>query len=163
MISKVLVPGTFDPITLGHVDVITRASHLFPEVVVGVAASSNKGGGPLFSLDERVELAESVTSGIPGVEVLPFDELLVDFASSIGAEAIVKGLRATTDFEYEFQMAMLNYQLASELETVFVMSSPAYMYVSSSAAKEVARLGGSVAGLVPETVEAALRARYGLK
>lgn len=159
---KVLVPGTFDPITSGHLDVIRRASQLFDEVVVGVAASKNKGGGPLFTLEERVGLARAVTSELPNVSVQPFSVLLVDFARSIGATAVVKGLRATTDFEYEFQMAMLNYQLESELETLFVMSSPAYMYVSSSIVKEVASLGGEVSGLVPQQVEEALRAKYGL-
>lgn len=159
---KALVPGTFDPITLGHLDVIKRASQKFDEVVVGVAASANKrGGGTLFSLDERVQLACEVVSDLPNVEILPFDNLLVDFASSIGATAIVKGLRATTDFEYEFQMAMLNFRLAPELETFFVMSSPDYMYVSSSVAKELASMHGSTEGLVPPLVGKALAERLG--
>lgn len=158
---KVLIPGTFDPVTLGHLDVIRRSSQLFDEVVVGVAASKNKGAGPLFTLDERVSLVQQATSGLDNVSVQPFDVLLVDFAAAIGATAVVKGLRATTDFEYEFQMAMLNYQLAPDLETLFVMSSPDYMYVSSSVAKEVASLGGKIAGLVPAPVEKALRAKYG--
>ena len=158
---RVLVPGTFDPITLGHLDVIRRASQMFDEVVVGVAASKNKGGGPLFTLDERVDLAREVTSGIENVSIESFDSLLVDFARSIGAAAIVKGLRATTDFEYEFQMATLNYQLDPDLETMFVMSSPSHMYVSSSVAKEVASLGGAVDNLVPPVVEAALREKFG--
>lgn len=158
---KVLVPGTFDPITSGHLDVIRRASQLFDEVVVGVAASKNKGGGPLFTLEERVTLARAVTADLPNVEIESFSNLLVDFAKQIGATAIVKGLRATTDFEYEFQMAMLNYQLEPSLETVFVMSSPAYMYVSSSIVKEVASLGGKIEGLVPGEVEKALCAKYG--
>lgn len=156
---KVLVPGTFDPITLGHLDVIRRASQMFDEVVVGVAASMKKRGGTLFTLDERVELARAVTSEFGNVEVVSFDNLLVDFATSIGASAIVKGLRATTDFEYEFQMAMLNYRLAPELETFFVMSSPDYMYVSSSIAKELASLRGSTEGLVPPVVGRALAER----
>ena len=159
---RVLVPGTFDPITLGHLDVIRRASQMFDEVVVGVAASKNKGGGPLFTLDERVDLAREVTSGIENVSIESFDSLLVDFARSIGAAAIVKGLRATTDFEYEFQMAALNYQLDPDLETMFVMSSPSHMYVSSSVAKEVASLGGAVDNLVPPVVEAALRKKFGM-
>ena len=158
---KVLVPGTFDPMTLGHLDVIRRASQLFDEVIVGVAASRTKGAGPLFSPAERVELAMQTTAGMANVSVLQFDCLLVDFAAELGVSAVVKGLRATTDFEYEFQMAMLNYQLAPQLETVFVMSSPDYMYVSSSVAKEVASLGGRVDGLVPAPVESALRAKYG--
>lgn len=117
---KSLVPGTFDPITFGHLDVIRRASRMSDEVVVGIAASTNKRGGTLFTLDERVELARAVTAEFDNVEVVPFENLLVDFATSIGVTAIVKGLRATTDFEYEFQMAMLNYRLAPELETLFV-------------------------------------------
>lgn len=158
---KVLVPGTFDPITLGHLDVIKRSSQLFDAVVVGVAASEKKNGsGPLFSLDERVALAREATSDLGNVEVLPFDNLLVDFAQSISATAVVKGLRATTDFEYEFQMAMLNYQLAPSLETLFVMSGPSYMYVSSSIAKEVASLGGSVESLVPAVVRDALEEKF---
>ena len=149
---RVLVPGTFDPITLGHLDVIRRASDMFDEVIVGVAASTGKRGGTLFTLEERVELAR---------EVMGFDNLLVDFASSIGVTAVVKGLRATTDFEYEFQMAMLNFRLAPELETFFVMSSPDYMYVSSSIAKELASLHGSTEGIVPPVVGQALANRLG--
>lgn len=158
---KVLVPGTFDPITLGHLDVIRRSSQLFDAVVVGVAASKNKGAGPLFTLEERVDLAREVTSELGNVEVVSFDNLLVDFATSIGVTAIVKGLRATTDFEYEFQMAMLNYRLKPALETLFVMSSPDYMYVSSSIAKELASLGGDTTGIVPACVEEALHEKLG--
>lgn len=158
---KVLVPGTFDPITLGHLDVIKRSSQLFDAVVVGVAASRNKGAGPLFTLEERVALAREVTSDLDNVEVMSFDNLLVDFASSIGVTAIVKGLRATTDFEYEFQMAMLNYRLKPALETLFVMSSPDFMYVSSSIAKELASLGGDTTGVVPARVEKALHEKLG--
>lgn len=121
---KVLVPGTFDPITYGHLDVIRRSSQLFDQVVVGVAASENKGKGPLFTLEERVGLAREATRELANVEIRQFSTLLVSFAREIGATAIVKGLRATTDFEYEFQMAMLNYHLDSSLETLFVMSSP---------------------------------------
>ena len=158
---KVLVPGTFDPITLGHLDVIRRSSQLFDAVVVGVAASKNKGAGPLFTLEVRVALAREVTSELGNVEVVSFDNLLVDFATSIGVTAIVKGLRATTDFEYEFQMAMLNYRLKPALETLFVMSSPDYMYVSSSIAKELASLGGDTTGIVPACVEEALHEKLG--
>lgn len=158
---KSLVPGTFDPITFGHLDVIRRASRMSDEVVVGIAASTNKRGGTLFTLDERVELARAVTAEFDNVEVVPFENLLVDFATSIGVTAIVKGLRATTDFEYEFQMAMLNYRLAPELETLFVMSSPDYMYVSSSIAKELASLHGSMESIVPPLVGEALAKRLG--
>lgn len=158
---RVLVPGTFDPITLGHLDVIRRASDMFDEVIVGVAASTGKRGGTLFTLEERVELAREVTAELANVKVMGFDNLLVDFASSIGVTAVVKGLRAATDFEYEFQMAMLNFRLAPELETFFVMPSPDYMYVSSSIAKELASLHGSTEGIVPPVVGQALANRLG--
>ena len=122
--KKALVPGTFDPITAGHLDVIERAASIFDEVVVGVADSPNKGRGPLFSLDERVALARSAVAPFENVTVAPFDVLLVDFARSIGALAIVKGLRAVTDFEWEFQQAALNYHLSPDMETLFIMSAP---------------------------------------
>jgi pantetheine-phosphate adenylyltransferase len=154
---RVLVPGTFDPITLGHLDVVRRSSQMFDEVIIGVAASQNKGGGTLFTLEERVELAKEVTVEFDNVQVRSFDNLLVDFAMSLDVTAIVKGLRATTDFEYEFQMAMLNYKLEPTLETLFVMSSPEYMYVSSSIAKEIASLGGVTKSLVPPLIEKALK------
>ena len=153
-----LTPGTFDPITYGHLDVITRAAQLMDEIVVAVAASP--GTGPLFSLDERTELARAATAHLPNVRVEPFDGLLVEFARSIGAQVIVKGLRAVTDFEYEFQMAALNYQLSNDLETVFIMSPPQYMYLSSSIVREVSRLGGDVSSFVPPCVQEALAKRY---
>ena len=153
-----LTPGTFDPITYGHLDVITRAAQLMDEIVVAVAASPGK--GPLFSLEERTELARMATAHLPNVRVEPFDGLLVDFARSIGAQVIVKGLRAVTDFEYEFQMAALNYQLSNDLETVFIMSPPQYMYLSSSIVREVSRLGGDVSNFVPTCVQEALAKRY---
>ena len=156
--KKALTPGTVDPITYGHLDVIARAAQLMDEIVVGVAASPGK--GPLFSLEERTELARAATAHMPNVRVEPFDGLLVDFARSIGAQVIVKGLRAVTDFEYEFQMAALNYQLSNDLETVFIMSPPQYMYLSSSIVREVSRLGGDVSSLVPPCVQEALAARF---
>ena len=157
---KVLVPGTFDPITNGHLEVVERASRLFDQVVVAVALSQKKNGrGTLFSLDERVELARLVTAQLGNVEVMPFEGLLVDFAESQGACAFVKGLRATTDFEYEFQMAALNYRQAPQLETVFVTASPGNTYISSSIVKELASMCGSVEGMVPPLVEEALRAK----
>ena len=158
--TKVLVPGTFDPITLGHLDVIERSSSLFDEVVVGVAASRNKGRGPLFTLNERVALASEATAHLSNVCGLPFENLLVDFAKSIGAAAVVKGLRVTTDFENEFQMAALNFKLSPDMETLFVMSAPDHMYVSSSVVKEIASLGGDLSSMVSPQVEAALCKKY---
>ena len=158
---KVLIPGTFDPITCGHMEVIERSSRLFDQVVVGVALSQGKNGGTLFTLDERVDLARQATAHLTNVEVVPFEGLLVDFAAQIGAAAVVKGLRATTDFEYEFQMAALNYKLAPNLETLFVTASPHFTYISSSVVKELASMGGSVEDMVPACVSQALADKFG--
>lgn len=156
--KRALTPGTFDPITVGHLDVITRAAQLVDEVVVAVAVSAKK--RPLLSLDERVALAREATAHLPNVTVEPFDELLVDFAHRMGAQAVVKGLRAITDFEYEFQMTALNYQLDQELETLFIMSTPQHMYLSSSIVREIASLGGDVSQFVTSAAAEALRRRY---
>ena len=156
--KRALTPGTFDPITVGHLDVITRAAQLADEVVVAVAVSAKK--RPLLSLDERVALAREATAHLPNVTVEPFDELLVDFAHRMGAQAVVKGLRAITDFEYEFQMTALNYQLDQELETLFIMSTPQHMYLSSSIVREIASLGGDVSQFVTSAAAEALRRRY---
>lgn len=155
---RALTPGTFDPITAGHLDVITRAAQIMDEVVVAVAASAKK--RPLFSLEERVALAREATAHLPNVRVEPFDCLLIDFARQMDARVVVKGLRAITDFEYEFQQTALNYQLDSDLETIFIMSPPEYMYLSSSVVREIASLGGPVGRFVPPCVEAALRAKF---
>ena len=151
-----IVPGTFDPITSGHLDIIERAAGIFDELVVGVALSAEKGGGTLFTIDERVTLLEGVVSRLDNVSVSPFDTLLVDFAEEVGATVIVKGLRAVTDFEREFQMAALNWRLDRDIETMFIMAVPEYMFLSSSAVKEIADHGGSVRGLVPDEVADAL-------
>ncbi|MDO8949766.1 MAG: pantetheine-phosphate adenylyltransferase [Actinomycetota bacterium] len=156
---RALCPGTFDPVTSGHLDIIVRASALFDEIVVGVALSPDKGGGPIFSVEERCEFIEVATAHLGNVVVQPFDTLLVDFAQKMDARAIIKGLRAVTDFEREFQMAQLNYRLDESIETMFIMSIPEYAYLSSSAVKEIARHGGSVRGLVPDAVCEALAAR----
>lgn len=156
--KRALTPGTFDPITVGHLDVITRAAQLVDEVVVAVAVSAKK--RPLLSLDERVALVREATAHLPNVTVEPFDELLVDFAHRMGAQAVVKGLRAITDFEYEFQMTALNYQLDQELETLFIMSTPQHMYLSSSIVREIASLGGDVSQFVTPAAAEALRRRY---
>ena len=153
-VKRALTPGTFDPITAGHLDVISRAAQLVDEVIVAVAVSAKK--KPLFSLEERVALVKEVTRDLPNVRV----ELLVDFARRMGAQAVVKGLRAITDFEYEFQMTALNYQLDKELETLFIMSTPQHMYLSSSIVREIASLGGDVSQFVPPCVNEALVKRY---
>jgi pantetheine-phosphate adenylyltransferase len=158
-ITRALVPGTFDPVTSGHLDIIERAASLFAEVVVAVALSAEKGGGTLFSLAERRGFLEEAVSHLDNVSILPFDTLLVDFAHEVDARVILKGLRAVTDFEREFQMAQLNHGLDEEIETLFMMAVPAYAYLSSSAVKEIAGHGGSVAGLVPPGVEVALAER----
>lgn len=159
--KKALVPGTFDPITNGHLDVITRASQIFDEVVVGVAASVGKGPkGPLFSLEERVQFAREATAHLDNVTVMCFNDLLVHFAEQIGANVVVKGLRAITDFEYEFQMTAANYRLSKNIETMFIMSPPEYMYLSSSIVREISSFDGSVSDLVPDGVEKALKQRF---
>ena len=160
-IRRVLVPGTFDPITSGHVDVIRRARRICPDVIVAVAESLGKNGvGTTFTLDERVELARQACSHIEGVRVMPFTGLLVDFAREQGADAVVKGLRAMTDFEYELQQADLNYRLDADLESIFVMSSPQYGYISSSVVRQIASFGGDVSELVPPCVAEALKRRF---
>ncbi len=156
--SVAVCPGTFDPITAGHLDIIDRSRQLFGTVVIGVA--SNPAKAPLFSLDERVSFVSEAIAGRAGLEVATFDELLVDFARKHESRVIVKGLRATSDFEREFQMAQFARRLAPEIETLFMMAIPEYMFLSSSAVKEIASYGGTVGGLVPEVVEAALISKY---
>jgi len=145
-------PGTYDPVTEGHLDIIRRASELFERVIVGVVASSPR-KDTMFSAEERVAFLEDSLSGGKGnIEVDLFDTLLVDFARKWDAKALVKGLRAISDFEYEFQMAQLNRKLAPDLETVYLMASPEYSFLSSSGVKEIARFGGKVDDLVPDAV-----------
>ncbi len=152
-----IYPGSFDPITNGHVDVIRRASRLFDRVVVAVLVNAEK--QPLFSTDERVEMIRTAVGGDSRIDVETFDGLLVDYAERRGASAIIRGLRAIADFEYELQMALMNRRLNQRVETVFLMPSEAYIYTSSRLVKEVFMLGGSVQGLVPPVVEARLEAR----
>ena len=156
--KRALTPGTFDPITSGHLDVIARASQLVDEVVVAVADSQKK--GPLFTLEERVELVRQATAHLSNVRVEPFKGLLVDFAKELDATVVVKGLRAITDFEYEFQMTAMNYQLSPQLETLFIMSPPQYMYLSSSIVREIAQMGGDIQQFVPPCVYEALKRKY---
>ena len=155
---RALVPGTFDPITNGHIDVIARASQMFDEVIVGVAKSDKK--RPLFTLEERVALANEATAHLDNVSVVGFDDLLVHFAEEIDCKFVVKGLRAITDFEYEFQMTAANYRLNDSIETVFIMSPPQYMYLSSSIVREIASFHGNISELVTPAVEKALHARF---
>lgn len=155
---KAVVAGTFDPITLGHTDVIERASRLFDEVIVGVAESKGKNGkGTLFNLEERVKLAQKEISCLNNASAVPFTGLLVDFAREQKAQAIVRGLRVTADFEHEYQLAMVNHYLDSDLEMVFIVSSPTLIHVSSSVAKEVALFGGDLSTMVSPAVEEALK------
>lgn len=156
--TTALTPGTFDPITCGHLDIINRASTLMDEVIVAVAESTPK--NTLFTIEERTDLASKATAHLPNVRVESFDGLLVDFARKMGVSVVVKGLRAITDFEYEFQMTALNYQLDQELETLFIMSTPQHMYLSSSIVREIASLGGDVSQFVTPAAAEALHRRY---
>ena len=156
--KRALTPGTFDPITSGHLDVIARASQLVDEVVVAVADSQKK--GPLFTLEERVELVRQATAHLSNGRVEHFKGLLVDFAKELDATVVVKGLRAITDFEYEFQMTAMNYQLSPQLETLFIMSPPQYMYLSSSIVREISKMGGDIQQFVPPCVYEALKKKY---
>ena len=149
-------PGTYDPVTNGHLDIVTRAAACFDRVIVAVLTNPSK--TPLFSLDERLAMLKEATAAIPGVEVDSFSGLLVDYARDRSVTAIVKGLRAISDFDYELQMAQMNYRLAG-VETLFMTTNPSYSYLSSSLVKEVARHGGDVSGLVPDFVLARLRER----
>ncbi|MGN0162579.1 MAG: pantetheine-phosphate adenylyltransferase [Candidatus Ornithomonoglobus sp.] len=143
-------PGSFDPITNGHLDIIERASRVFDKVIVGVLRNKNK--SPKFTAEERVELIKRVTSHLDNVETESFDGLLVDFAKAHGAKVIVKGLRTVNDFEYEFQMALLNRALNNECETMFMMTDSKYSYISSSMIKELAGYKGNLEGLVPSEI-----------
>jgi pantetheine-phosphate adenylyltransferase len=154
---RALYPGSFDPITNGHLDVIARASGLFDELVVAVAKDNAKNS--LFNLEERVNLLREATKDMPKVRVLPFEGLLVNFARDLGAVALVRGLRAVSDFEFEFQLALMNRKLEPNLETLFLMPREELTYISSRLVKEIARLGGKVEQFVPPHVAAALARR----
>ena len=154
---KALYPGTFDPPTNGHVDLITRGSKLFDRLTVAVLVNPVK--NPLFTVEERVEMLKEATSAIDNVSVATFDGLMVEFARQQGASAVLRGIRAISDYEYEFQMALMNRRLAPEIETVFLQPAGRYSFVSSRMLKEVFSLGGDVTGLVPPNVLKRLRAR----
>ena len=150
-------PGSYDPITNGHIDVISRASVMFDELIVAVVNASVRKSKGLFEVEERVGFIESATRHLPNVRVATFDVLIVDYARTVGAKAIVKGLRAISDFEYELEMNQLNRHLAADVESVYLMASPQYSFLSSSGVKEIATFGGDVSSLVPEEVAARLQ------
>jgi pantetheine-phosphate adenylyltransferase len=157
-----LYPGTFDPLTNGHLDIIERAAKMVDKIVIGVAINRDK--GPLFSLEERVEMVEAETrrfAEMVDIEVRPFDTLLVKFAEEVGAGVIVRGLRAVSDFEYEFQMVGMNQRLNPDIETVFLMADPTCQAIASRLVKEIARLEGDVSEFVPPEVERRLKAKFG--
>jgi len=153
-----IYPGTFDPITNGHLDIVERASRIFDEIIILIACNTEK--KPLFDIDERLRLAREVTGEIGDVSVELFDGLLAEFARQRNASAIVRGLRAVKDFEYEFQMALMNKSLYPEVETVLLMPSERFTYVNSSIVKEVARLGGNITPHVPPIVAEALSVKF---
>jgi len=150
-----IYPGSFDPPTNGHLDLIGRGSHIFDELVVAILRNPNK--SPLFSVSERRQMLEQLTSDFKNVRVDTFDGLTVDYATRVKASAVLRGIRALSDYEYELQMALMNRKLRPDLETVFMMPAEQYSYLSSRLVREVARLGGKISGLVPEIVETRLR------
>jgi len=154
MERKAIYPGSFDPITNGHVDIIQRGKKIFDKIIVGVLDNPKK--SPLFTAAERVQLIKQIFAQDPAVEVLSFDGLLVDFARKNGVNVVIRGLRAISDFEYEFQMALMNRKLAHDMETLFMMPSLKYSFLSSNMVKEVFQLGGCIKDLVPPQVEEAL-------
>ena len=147
---KAIYPGSFDPVTLGHEDIIRRSSRLVDELIVGVL--NNKAKSPLFSVEERVKMLEEVTKDLANVRIIPFGGLLVDFARRMDAGMIIRGLRAITDFEYELQMSQMNHKMEAGVETVFLTTSLEYSYLSSSTVKEVAAFGGDISQFVPDVV-----------
>jgi pantetheine-phosphate adenylyltransferase len=150
-------PGSYDPITKGHIDIITRAAEIFDELIVTVVNASVRKDRALFPAEERVEFIEHATAHLPNVRVDTFDVLIVDYARRVGASAIVKGLRAISDFEYELEMNQLNRHLADDIESVYLMASPQFSFLSSSGVKEIATFGGDVSDLVPDEVAARLK------
>jgi len=155
MPTLAVYPGSFDPLTNGHVDIITRGARIFDRIIVAILINAEK--APLFSMDERLKITREVFNDFPNVEVDTFDGLLVDYVERRRAHVIVRGLRAVSDFEFEFQMALMNRRLNGKIETVFMMPAEQYSYISSRLIKEVFSLGGQVHGLVPDTVEERLR------
>lgn len=152
-------PGSFDPCTNGHLDIIRRVSGIFDKVIVAVLCNSSK--TPLFSAEERVEILKNATADIPNVEVISFSGLLVDFMKEHNANIVVKGLRAVSDFEYEFQMALTNRKLCDDIETLFISASTEYMFLSSSIVKEIASYDGDLSGLIPDHLIPVVKSRFG--
>jgi pantetheine-phosphate adenylyltransferase len=156
-----ICPGTFDPVTYGHLDVISRASAMFETVIVGVVNLPWRKGQTLFTAEERIGFIRNATSALPNIEIETFSSLLVEFAREKGAMAIVKGLRAISDFEYELEMNQLNRRQAPDIESVYLMASPKYSFLRSSGVKELATFGGEISDLVPDEVAALLKERLG--
>jgi len=156
--KKAIYPGTFDPITNGHLDILKKAAGLFQEVVLGVAVITGK--ETLFNLDERIELCKQATMDFNNIKVLGFDGLVVDFAKDIGAIAMIRGLRAISDFEYELSLALMNEKLYDRIDTIFFVPDNKYLYMSSSLVKQVVSLGGNLKDLIPECVEKALLNKF---
>ncbi len=159
MIRKIVYPGTFDPLTRGHEDLVRRASTIFDEVVLAVAANASK--NPFFALDERMAMARACLADLPGIQVVSFSGLLVDFMRSQGTGLVLRGLRAVSDFEYEFQLAGMNRAMSPGIETVFLTPSERYMFISASMVREIARLGGDVAQFVSPLVAERFAAKLG--
>ncbi len=157
----VICPGSYDPVTNGHLDIISRAASVFDRVIVGVVNNPVRKPGTLFNAEERRDFIEEATADLENVEAEVFAELVVEFARQKGASAVVKGLRAISDFEYEFEMAQLNRLLAAEIESIYIIASPSYSFLSSTGVKEMATFGGDVSELVPPSVAAALAKRLG--
>jgi len=157
--GTVVCPGSYDPVTMGHLDIIGRVSRVFDEVIVAVVNQPVRKQKTLFNAEERCEMIKAEIGNLPNVQVKAFDTLIVDFAREHGAKAIVKGLRAISDFEYEFEMNQLNRTMAPDIESIFMMSSPQFSFLSSSGVKELAMFGGDLKGLVPDSVAAQLQER----
>jgi pantetheine-phosphate adenylyltransferase len=158
MTGIALYPGSFDPVTLGHLDILKRASKVFDEIIVAVLHNGNK--TPLFSLEERVDLLKATTKDLPNVKVDFFEGLMIDYAKKKGVKAVLRGLRAVSDFEYELQITSINKKLDDDIETFFMMTNSKYSFLSSSIVKEIAKYKANVSDLVPEAVELALRKKY---
>ncbi|MGB2287457.1 MAG: pantetheine-phosphate adenylyltransferase [Porticoccaceae bacterium] len=156
--KTIVYPGTFDPITNGHIDLVERSSKLFGKIVIGIAASQRK--GPLFTVEERIELASEALQHVPNVEIRGFDYLLVNFVKDCKAEGVMRGLRAVSDFEYEFQLANMNRALAPEIESIFLTPAERFSYISSSLVREISSLDGDVSKFVPVNVANALAAKH---